>query len=163
MKLFTTLCLFIICFSVSTANTPAEIDDSIIHSIFIKYESALKSKDTLLSKNCFVSKSEFQEIIDFVKLNQPNCIGLEEENFTTELNDRAFSSITTNKVIIKQVYVNRIEYNNSCGDLLTIPRVICTIQYNDNKVIEIPFLLIKTMSGKYKILRNFLNIKLFNL
>lgn len=163
MKFFTLFFCLFICFFASYGNATGITNDSIIHSVFSVYENALKSKDTLLAKKCFISKDEFQEIIDYVKLKQPNCIGLEEERFTTEMNDNAFSSIITTNIIIKQVYVNKIEYNNSCGDLLNIPRAICTIQYNDNKVIEIPFLLIKTMSGNFKILRNFLSIKLFNL
>ena len=164
MKFFTLFFSFFFINTLIFATDNKPSDDAVIRQIFSEYQKALITKDVAASKKCFVSKEEFQAILEFVKTSQPNCIGTDEEKFTTELNDEAFKSIiTVDNILVKQVFVNRIEYNNSCGDLLTIPRVICTVQYNDNKTVEVPFLLIKTISGEYKIIRNFLSIKMFSL
>lgn len=135
-------------------------DDSIITQIMQDYQIAITNKDIDKSKSCFISTSEFYQLIEYVKKEQPNCIGNDEENFSTSLNEKAFQSIIDNNIVIKKIFVNKIEYNNSCGNLLIIPRVICTIQYSDNKIIEVPFLFVKTINGQYKILRNYFNFKM---
>jgi hypothetical protein len=91
-----------------------------------------------------------------------NCIGDDESSFTAEMNSRAYRDVITSKITINRLTVKRIEYNLSCGDLLEIPRVVCAVQYAGKKVIEVPFLLVRTMNNEYKILRNFLNYKLLN-
>lgn len=161
MRIFTLLLtLFIVSYTFANKNIS---DDSIIYDIVYTYQNAIKTKDIELSKKCFITEFEFKELVQYVKNVQPNCIGTDEENFSTNLNDKSFRSIINSDIKINQVFINKIEYNNSCGDLLVIPRVICTIQYTDNKTVEVPFLFIKTINGEYKILRNFLSNKLFTL
>lgn len=136
------------------------LDDSTITQVMQDYFISISTKDVEKSKNCFISTEDFNQLIQYVKKEQPNCIGNEEENFSTKLNDKAFQSIIDHNIKINKIFVNRIEYNNSCGNLFTIPRVICTIQYAENKTIEVPFLFVKTINGQYKILRNYFNYKM---
>jgi len=160
MKLFTFFSFLIFSFFSFSKSVK---DDTIIHQIISNYQKAIITKDIPLAKNCFISQDEFKGLVDYVAKTQPNCIGTDENNFSTEQNDKAFLSVISSDIKINTVFINKIEYNNSCGDLFNIPRVICTVQYNNNKTVEVPFLLIKTINGDFKIIRNFLNIKMFSL
>jgi hypothetical protein len=140
-------------------NNPAT--DSLIKSVFAQYESALIKHDTSFAEQYFVSEKEYADILAFVRASQPNCIGTDEESFSAAMNKKVFMELLNSSIQINQLYVNKIEYNSSCGNLLVIPRVLCMVMYNKSEVIEVPFLMIKTMNGEYKIVRNFLNLKFF--
>jgi hypothetical protein len=164
MKIFILLILFFpFCSAYSGGNNIIKLDpDSSIRGIFSEYQKALKSHDVAFPQKWFITNVEYHKLLDYVTKWQPNCVGPDEATFTTETNSRLYNDILTSNVIINQISVSRIEYNYSCGNLLEIPRVICTIQYSDKKVLEVPFLLVKTTNNEFKILKNFLNYKLLS-
>lgn len=156
--------LFQSLFAHDGCNTRVQSDvssDLIITALFQKYQEAILSKDTTFSDNYFVSDAEYEEVFSYVKSKQPNCIGSDEQSFSAYSNKKVYLEVLNSSININQLHVDKIEYNNSCGNLLVIPRVICSVKYNNTEVIEVPFLLIKTMKGDYKIIRNFLNLKFF--
>ncbi|MDB5227035.1 MAG: hypothetical protein JWN78_1228 [Bacteroidota bacterium] len=164
MKIILLFCFSLSCFFSYSGEREVPVSkgaDSVIKQIFSEYGQALTAHDMEFLKKWFISSEEYAQLLEFVKQKQPNCIGNDEASFTTETNNRVYSDLLTSKIVIKQISVKQIDYNFSCGNLLEIPRVVCTVVYSGNKVVEIPFLLVKTMNGQYKILRNFLNYKLF--
>lgn len=136
--------------------------DFIIRQIFADYQKVLTTtKDEHALTNLFINESEWQDLMKLVKEKQPNCISLDESEYDVNVNFNTYRELISSKIVIKQLFVSKIEYNSSCGNLFTIPRVMCAVQYNDNKVVNVPFLLIKTLDNQYKIVRNFLNFKIF--
>jgi hypothetical protein len=135
--------------------------ESTIREIFTDYQKALTTRDPAFPEKWFITDEEYKQLLDYVAKKQPNCIGSDESGFRSETNKKAYNDLLSSELVINKIVVNKIEYNSSCGDLLQIPRVLCTVQYSGKKVVEIPFLLVKTMNHGYKILRNFMNYKLF--
>jgi hypothetical protein len=136
--------------------------DSAISQIFREYEQALVTRNVDFPEKWFVSDKEYRSLLMFVKDKQPNCVGPDEEAFDTQINKKVYEELITSNVTIDKVSVSRIDYNNSCGNLLEIPRVVCTIRYAGKKMIEVPFLMVRTLDNKYKILKSFLNYKLLS-
>lgn len=137
-----------------------EYADQQIRQLFSAYEKALIAHDVKFPEKAFISSLEYKKILELVKKKQPNCVGSDEERFDSEMNVRTYRELITSKAVINKMAVSRIDYFSSCGNLLTVPRVVCTIRYAGNKIVEVPFLVVKTLNNEYKILRNFLDYKL---
>ena len=136
--------------------------DSSIRTIFSEYQKVLTTtKDENSLKSLFINEQEWQQFLQLAKEKQPNCISLDETEYDVSINFQTFRDLISSKIIIKQLFVSKIEYNYSCGNLFIIPRVTCAVQYNNNEVVNVPFLLIKTHNNEYKIIRNFLSYKIF--
>jgi hypothetical protein len=163
------LVLFLLVFIISTVKGGDNIinmsnteSDSSIRQIFSEYQNVLTtSKDESTLKKLFISENEWLELLKIVKEKQPNCISLDESEYDVSVNFTTYRDLISSKVKIKQLFVSKIEYNYSCGNLFIIPRVTCAVQYNNNEVVNVPFLLIKNLNNEYKIVRNFLNYKIF--
>jgi hypothetical protein len=136
--------------------------DSDIKEIFAEYQKALIAHDANFPEKWFISEREYKQLIDLVRQKQPNCVGTDEESFNAESNSKVYKDLISSKAVISKISVIRIDYNNSCGNVLEISRVSCLVQYGAKNVVEVPFLLVKTLDNQYKILKNFLNYKLLS-
>lgn len=136
--------------------------DSSIRQIFSEYQKVLTTtKDENTIKEIFINENDWQDLLKIAKEKQPNCISFDESEYDVSVNFTTFKDLISSKIKIKQLFVSKIEYNYSCGNLFTIPRVTCVVQYNNNEVVNVPFLLMKNLNNEYKIVRNFLNYKIF--
>jgi len=164
MKILLPACLCILfCSSVlADGNGIVPDKDAGIKLVFAKYQEALQKHDRQFPQKSFITDEEYSQLLQYVSKIDQKCIGEDEASFRSDINTAAYNDVITSKLVVNQITVNRIEYNLSCSGLLEIPRVICSVRYSDKKVVEVPFLLVKTRNNEYKILRNFLNYKIFS-
>ena len=86
MKLGVLLCLcHVLSFSLAKDKVFIESNrDSSITRIFTDYQKALLTHAADFPGKWFISDAEYQQLIEYVRKKQPNCIGNDEESFKTE-------------------------------------------------------------------------------